>query len=41
MSDPPIKLLAIDGGGIRGIIPARIFVELEARSIRSMFNQIA
>ena len=31
---PPCKVLAIDGGGIRGIIPALILVEIEHRTQR-------
>jgi hypothetical protein len=32
------RLLAIDGGGIRGIIPARVLVELEARTGRPLWQ---
>lgn len=38
------KLLSIDGGGIRGIIPARILAEIEHRTgkrIHELFNLIA
>ena len=31
-SPRPIRVLSIDGGGIRGIIPARILNELEQRT---------
>lgn len=40
----PIKILSIDGGGIRGIIPAMILAEIEKRTeypISSMFNLIS
>ena len=30
----PLRILAIDGGGIRGIIPATVLVDLETRSGR-------
>lgn len=39
-----IRILAIDGGGVRGILPARFLVELEAMSgqpLRSLFDVIA
>ena len=38
-----IRVLAIDGGGIRGIIPARVLVEIEKltrRSIAELFDLI-
>lgn len=38
------KILSIDGGGIRGIVPAKILAELERRTgkrISSLFNLIA
>ncbi len=31
MADRPIRILSLDGGGVRGIIPARILVELERK----------
>ena len=40
----PVRVLSIDGGGIRGIIPTVLLAELEARSgspISSMFDLIA
>jgi patatin-like phospholipase/acyl hydrolase len=40
----PIRVLSIDGGGVRGIIPARLLVELEriaGRPVRQMFDVIA
>src|SRR3712207_3062225 len=40
----PFKVLSIDGGGIRGIIPAMILAEIEDRtggSIAEMFDLIA
>lgn len=39
-----IRILAIDGGGVRGVLPARFLVELEAmsgRPVRSLFDVIA
>jgi patatin-like phospholipase/acyl hydrolase len=39
-----LKILSIDGGGIRGIVPAKILAEIEKRtgkSISSLFNLIA
>ncbi|MGB6944850.1 MAG: patatin-like phospholipase family protein, partial [Bryobacteraceae bacterium] len=39
-----IKILCIDGGGIRGIIPAVVLAEIErrtARPIAHLFNLIA
>jgi patatin-like phospholipase/acyl hydrolase len=39
-----VRVLAIDGGGIRGIIPARVLVELErlgGRPVSDMFDLIA
>lgn len=41
---PPFKILAVDGGGIRGIIPALILVAIEQRtgqSISQMFDLLA
>jgi patatin-like phospholipase/acyl hydrolase len=41
---PPFKVLAIDGGGIRGIIPALILVAIEERTHRSisdLFDMLA
>jgi uncharacterized protein len=41
---PPFRVLAIDGGGIRGIIPALILVAIEARtgrSISDLFDMVA
>lgn len=43
-ANPKYKILAIDGGGIRGIIPAMILAEIEKRTqkpIFSMFDLIA
>jgi patatin-like phospholipase/acyl hydrolase len=39
----PVTVLAIDGGGVRGIIPSHVLVALEeitGRSVASMFNVI-
>jgi len=39
-----VRILAIDGGGVRGILPARFLVELEAmsgRPLHSLFDVIA
>jgi patatin-like phospholipase/acyl hydrolase len=41
---PPFRVLAIDGGGIRGIIPALILVAIEdqtKRSISDLFDMVA
>jgi patatin-like phospholipase/acyl hydrolase len=41
---PPFKVLAIDGGGIRGIIPALILQDIEnrtQRSISDLFDMVA
>ena len=35
---PSIKVLAIDGGGIRGIIPAMILAEIQTRLGMDLFN---
>ncbi|WGV25113.1 patatin-like phospholipase family protein [Halotia branconii] len=43
-SQPKYKILAIDGGGIRGIIPALLLAEIERRTqkpISSLFDLIA
>ena len=40
----PFKILSLDGGGIRGIIPARILTTIEdktKRPIADMFDLIA
>lgn len=40
----PVRVLSIDGGGIRGVIPARLIGELETRAgrpVSSMFDLIA
>ena len=40
----PVRILSIDGGGIRGLIPAKILYELERRTekpISSLFDLIA
>ena len=40
----PIKILSIDGGGIRGIIPAIILAEIEERTekrVADLFDLIA
>jgi len=40
----PIRILSIDGGGIRGIIPAMVLAELERRTGRpicKLFDLIA
>ena len=34
MSDRPVRVLAIDGGGIRGLIAARLLSEIEHRTRR-------
>lgn len=34
MSDAPLRILSIDGGGIRGIIPATVLAEVERRTGR-------
>jgi patatin-like phospholipase/acyl hydrolase len=42
--DRPFKILSIDGGGIRGIIPALVLTELERRTerrIATMFDLVA
>jgi len=39
-----VRILAIDGGGVRGLLPARLLVELEAmagRPLRSLFDVVA
>jgi uncharacterized protein len=44
MSERVIRVLSIDGGGMRGIIPARLLVELErmtGRSIADLFDIVA
>jgi patatin-like phospholipase/acyl hydrolase len=41
---PPFKILSIDGGGIRGLIPALVLTEIERRSqkpVSSLFDLIA
>jgi uncharacterized protein len=41
---PPFKILSIDGGGIRGIIPALLLVEIETRTgrpINELFDLLA
>lgn len=41
---PPTRILSIDGGGIRGIIPARVLEEIEARSgrrVHELFDLVA
>src|SRR6266567_7952939 len=41
---PAFKVLAVDGGGIRGIIPALVLAEIEARTkrpISDLFDLIA
>jgi patatin-like phospholipase/acyl hydrolase len=35
---PSIKVLSIDGGGIRGIIPAIILAELQKRLGRNLYE---
>jgi predicted acylesterase/phospholipase RssA len=43
-SSDPIRILSLDGGGMRGVIPARILVELErlsGRPIAGMFDVVA
>ena len=43
-SVPPVKILAIDGGGIRGIIPALVLAEIEERTgrhVAELFDLIA
>jgi uncharacterized protein len=37
-SNPKYKILAIDGGGIRGIIPATILAEIEKRTQKQIFS---
>ena len=42
--DRPFKVLSIDGGGIRGIIPALVLDEIERRTdkpISSLFDLVA
>ena len=44
MDDHPLRVLAIDGGGIRGLIPAHVLAYLEDRTGRptcEMFDVIA
>jgi len=39
-----VKILSIDGGGIRGLIPALVLAEIEKRtgqSISSLFDLVA
>ena len=41
---PAFKVLAVDGGGIRGIIPALVLAEIEARTkrpISELFDLVA
>lgn len=35
-SDRPVRILAVDGGGIRGIVPATVLVELQRRLARPL-----
>ncbi|MEH2284586.1 MAG: patatin-like phospholipase family protein [Nostoc sp.] len=37
-ANPKYKILAIDGGGIRGIIPAMILAEIEKRTQKQIFS---
>ncbi|MFN6487007.1 MULTISPECIES: patatin-like phospholipase family protein [unclassified Nostoc] len=37
-ANPKYKILAIDGGGIRGIIPALLLAEIEKRTQKQIFN---
>ena len=42
--DRPVKILSIDGGGIRGVIPATVLVAIEERTgkrIAELFDLIA
>src|SRR5690349_3735852 len=44
MNPAPIKILSIDGGGIRGIIPAMLLAQIESRTnrpIARLFDLIA
>ena len=44
MAEPVVKILSIDGGGIRGIIPAMVLAELERRTgkpIAESFDLVA
>ena len=44
MADKIIRILSIDGGGIRGIIPARLLQRIEAatgKPARELFHLIA
>jgi uncharacterized protein len=38
ISNPKYKILTIDGGGIRGIIPATILAEIEKRTQKQIFS---
>jgi hypothetical protein len=39
MSEPrPVPILAVDGGGIRGIVPATVLVELQGRLPRPIVD---
>src|SRR3954467_10809136 len=43
-ADRPLRILAIDGGGIRGIIPAVVLAEIERlakRPVAALFDLIA
>ena len=33
------RILSIDGGGLRGLIPARVLVALERKALDFMFQQ--
>src|ERR1700750_690070 len=35
---PPLRVLAIDGGGIRGILPAMVLADLERRTNRPIID---